>query len=60
MLTMLSLLLGSFFVAGNPVDLPPSDICEAVAYEVRDAVEFGILDDRQAFEIEMRCLLNYS
>ena len=57
---MLSLLLSSFFVAGNPADMPPSDICEAVAYEIQDAVEFGILDDRQAFEIEMRCLLNYS
>lgn len=56
---MLSLLLGSFFVAGNPVDIPPSDICEAVAYEVQDAVEFGIIDDRQAFEIEMRCYQNY-
>lgn len=57
---MLSLLLGSFFVAGNPVDVPPSDICEAVAYEVRDAVEFGIIDEDQAFQIEMRCYINYS
>ena len=57
---MYSLLLTTLAISGNPVDMPPSDICEAVSYEVQEAVKVGIIDDRQAFQIEMRCLINYS
>ena len=57
---MYSLLLTTLAISGNPVDIPPSDICEAVSYEVQEAVKVGIIDGRQAFQIEMRCLINYS
>jgi len=57
---MYSLLLTTLAISGNPVDIPPSDICEAVSYEVQEAVKIGIIDDRQAFQIEMRCFVNYS
>ena len=57
---MYSLLLTTLAISGNPVDIPPSDICEAVSYEVQEAVKAGIIDDQEAFQIEMRCLINYS
>ena len=57
---MYSLLLTTLAISGNPVDIPPSDICKAVSYEVQEAVKAGIIDDQEAFQIEMRCLINYS
>ena len=57
---MYSLLLTTLAISGNPVDIPPSDICEAVSYEVQEAVKADIITDQQAFLIEMRCFMNYS
>ena len=44
----------------EPHDNPPLHICEELAYELNQAVEFDIITPDQATGVYIRCLVNYS
>jgi len=39
---------------------PPIDLCDAVLYELEQGVVFGIITPKQATDVYIRCLVNYS
>ena len=39
---------------------PSYHICEEMEHDINQAVEFDIITERQANEILLRCLINYS
>ena len=68
MFIMLKVLLATFLLA-TPVlaedpplnrELTGSEICDAVAVEVEEAVKFGIINKQEASDILIRCFVNYS
>ena len=65
---MFKVLLATFLLT-TPVlaDDPPlnrelngSEICDAVATEVEEAVKFGLINKQEASDILIRCYINYS
>ena len=41
-------------------ELNGSEICDAVAVEVEEAVKFGLINRQEASDILIRCFVNYS
>lgn len=45
----------------DPVEeLTGDDICAVVAAELRQAVEFGLINEKESADIALRCWINYS
>ena len=68
MLIMYKVLLATFLLT-TPVlaedpplnrELNGSEICNAVAQEVEEAVKFEIINKQEASDILIRCFVNYS
>ena len=60
---LLSLLLTAASVDGDYLrrhPLPAYHLCEEMEHDVYQGVEFGIITDKQANALLMRCLINYS
>ena len=68
MLIMYKVLLATFLLttpvlANDPPlnrELTGSEICDAVAQEIEEAVKFGIINKQEASDILIRCYVNYS
>ena len=57
---LLLLLLTAIPIKASENSLTTSQICDAVAHEVEEAVKFGIINKQEANDIIIRCYVNYS
>lgn len=55
---ILPALVGIALLTHDPA--PAAQICEEMSHDIRQGVEFGIITEKQANKILLRCLINYS